>query len=178
MSSNTDNSSSRTTSLDSGSSGSNRPGESNSATSGTTARGSNSSIRSPGSARLAHANMVRPTQQPATPNPLATATEATWQQSPESSGIPISAAPVFALPVQEGEDPDVNLPQAPALLFRELFDETVMKGATASDDGHIAAAAKEQQLISATLERVWNLQEGKGPGDTLPQSNQGGKSEL
>ena len=56
----------------------------------------------------------------------------------------------------------------PALLFRELFDETVMKGSTASDDGHIAAAAKEQELISAALERVWNLQEEEGPSDTLP----------
>ena len=125
--------------------------------------------------------MVRPTQPPSTPNPLAAATAATRQQSPESSGISISAAPGFALPVQEGEDPDANLPQAqhggdPALLFRELFDETVMKGATASDDGHIAAAAKEQELISATLERVWNLQEGEGPGDTLPQGNEGGRS--
>ncbi len=66
----------------------------------------------------------------------------------------------------------------PALLFRELFDETVMKGATASDDGDIATAPKEQELISATLERVWSLQEGEGPGDTLPQGNQGGRSEL
>ena len=67
----------------------------------------------------------------------------------------------------------------PAILFRKLFDETVMKGSTASDEGNSSAAAKEQELISATLERVWNLQEEEGPATPSPRATrEGGKSEL